>query len=128
LHGVIPKQEVNKNVLIKAKSISLLESNTHLIMRKRDLTGASGSFMSERQTGPYDSVARKWLALAERRYAHFIELSDSGRWRHYFTRAEFSLELRRAELLRDQWARIAGVLPEFDEAAEELSVDRGAAA
>jgi hypothetical protein len=84
--------------------------------------------MSERQTGPYDSVARKWLALAERRYAHFIELSDSGRWRHYFTRSEFDLELRRAELLRDQWARIAGVLLEFDEAAEEPSVDRGAAA
>jgi hypothetical protein len=84
--------------------------------------------MSERQTGPYDSVARKWLALAERRHAHFIELSDSGRWRHYFTRVAFDLELRRAELLRDQWARIAGVLLEFDEAPEDLSVDRGAAA
>jgi hypothetical protein len=84
--------------------------------------------MSERQTRPYDSVARKWLALAERRHAHFMELSDSGRWRHYFTQVAFDLELRRAELLRDQWARIAGVLLEFDEAAGELSVDRGAAA
>jgi hypothetical protein len=84
--------------------------------------------MSERQTGPYDGVAGKWLALAERRYAHFIELSDSGRWQHYFTRAQLDLELRRAALLRDQWARIAGVLLEFDEAAEELSGDRGAAA
>jgi len=74
--------------------------------------------MSERQTGPYDSIARKWLALAERRYAHFIELSDSGRWRHYFSRAELDVEMRRAALLRDQWARNAGVLVEFDEAAE----------
>ena len=84
--------------------------------------------MSEREIGPYDSVARKWLALAERRLAYFMGLSDSGRWRHYFTQVAFDLELRRAELLRDQWARIAGVLLEFDEAAEELSVDRGAAA
>jgi hypothetical protein len=84
--------------------------------------------MSERQTGPYDSVARKWLALAERRYAHIIELSDSGRWRHYFSQAEFDLEMRRTALLRDQWARIAGVLPDFEEAAEELSGDRGAVA
>ncbi len=29
LHGVIPKLEVNKNVLTNTKSISLLESNTH---------------------------------------------------------------------------------------------------
>ena len=84
--------------------------------------------MSERQTGPYDSIARKWLALAERRYAHFIELSDSGRWRHYFTRAGFDLELRRAALLRDQWATIAGVPLEYDEVAEDLSGDRDAAA
>jgi hypothetical protein len=74
--------------------------------------------MSARQTGPYDSVARKWLDLAERRHAHFIELSDSGRWRHYFTRVELDIEMRRASLLRDQWARIAGVLPEFQDAAE----------
>jgi hypothetical protein len=74
--------------------------------------------MSARQTGPYDSVARKWLALAERRHAHFIELSDSGRWRHYFTRAELDIEMRKASLLCDQWARIAGLLPEFQDAAE----------
>ena len=68
--------------------------------------------MSARQPGPYDSVARKWLALAERRQAHFIELCDSGRWTHYFTPAEFNDEMRRASFLRDQWARIAGLLPE----------------
>jgi hypothetical protein len=74
--------------------------------------------MSARQTTPYDSVARKWLALAERRRAHFIELSDSGRWRHYFTPVELDLELRRASLLRDQWARIAGLLPDDEETGE----------
>ena len=64
--------------------------------------------MSERQAGPYDSVARKWLALAERRQAHFVELRDSGRWRHYFSRDGFNAEVRKAAALRDQWARIAG--------------------
>jgi hypothetical protein len=65
--------------------------------------------MSERQTGPYDSVARKWLALAERRQAHFVELVDTGRWRHYFSRDELEREMHKAAALRDQWARIAGV-------------------
>ena len=65
--------------------------------------------MSERQAGPYDSVARRWLALAERRQAHFVELRDSGRWRHYFSRDGFNAEVRKAAALRDQWARIAGV-------------------
>jgi hypothetical protein len=81
--------------------------------------------MSERQPLPYDSVARKWLALAERRHAHIVELSDTGRWRHYFTRGELEIELNKAEALRDEWARIAGIqvnfegLPvAFEEAAE----------
>jgi hypothetical protein len=72
--------------------------------------------MSERQTLPYDSVARRWLALAERRHAHIVELSDTGRWRHYFTRAGLEIELNKAEVLRDEWARIAGVEAKFEEA------------
>ena len=54
--------------------------------------------MSERQQGPYDSIARKWLALAERRQAHFIELVDSGRSRHYFTPEVLNAEMRKAAL------------------------------
>jgi hypothetical protein len=71
--------------------------------------------MSERQPLPYDSVARKWLALAERRHAHILELSDTGRWRHYFTLAELAIELNKAEALRDEWARIAGVEAGFED-------------
>jgi uncharacterized repeat protein (TIGR03809 family) len=71
--------------------------------------------MSERQTDPYDSVARKWLALVERRQQHFIELCDSGRWRHYYTQAEFLEEMRKVLRVRDQWASIAG-LPVSDAA------------
>jgi hypothetical protein len=75
--------------------------------------------MSERQQGPYDSIARKWLALAERRQAHFVDLVDSGRWRHYFTADGLNAEMRKAALLRDQWARIAGI-PVGDDGDEAL--------
>jgi hypothetical protein len=65
--------------------------------------------MSARQASPYDSVARKWLALAERRTAHVVELRDSGRWRHYYTWDELSDALHEAMSTRDKWARIAGL-------------------
>lgn len=70
--------------------------------------------MSEPQDGRYDSVARRWLALVERRQEHFIELSNSGRWRHYYTQTEFLDEMRKVLKLRDQWAALAG-LPVFDD-------------
>jgi len=66
-------------------------------------------FMSARQPGPYDNVARKWLALAERRRAHVIELRESGRWRHYYTPEEFLDALSEAVNSRDEWARLAGL-------------------
>jgi hypothetical protein len=65
--------------------------------------------MSARQPGPYDDVARKWLALAERRRAHAVELHDSGRWKHYYTAAELLEVMREAANTRDRWAEIAGV-------------------
>lgn len=67
--------------------------------------------MSARQPGPYDSVARKWLALAERRRAHVLELHESGRWRHYYTPDELLEAMREAVRSRDEWARIAGLPP-----------------
>jgi len=71
--------------------------------------------MSARPPSLYDSAARKWLALAERRRAHVEELRDSGRWRHYYTWEELLDALREAANSRDEWARLAGV--EVDEAA-----------
>ena len=67
--------------------------------------------MSVRQPGPYEAVARKWLALAERRRAHVIELRDSGRWGHYYNWEELLDALREAGDTRDQWAKIAGLEP-----------------
>ncbi len=80
--------------------------------------------MSERQTGPYDSVARRWLALVERRQEHFIELCDTGRWQHYYTHDEFLIEMRKLLRVRDQWATIAGLpVTEGVPAGENLGVE-----
>jgi hypothetical protein len=73
------------------------------------LMGISGLIMSARQTSPYDGLARKWLALAERRRAHVFELRDSGRWKHYYTPEQLLEAIREAIRSRDQWARIAGI-------------------
>lgn len=89
--------------------------------------------MSERQKGPYDSIARRWLALVERRHANIIDLYESGRWRHYYTETDFLDEIRKVLRLRDQWALIAGVsldgdeLPAADRAAPSLPGSRPAA-
>jgi uncharacterized repeat protein (TIGR03809 family) len=81
--------------------------------------------MSERQTGPYDNIAGRWLVLVERRQQHFIELCDSGRWRHYYTRGEFFEEMRKVLRLRDQWAVIAGLpVSEAELGDEDLLPDR----
>jgi uncharacterized repeat protein (TIGR03809 family) len=69
--------------------------------------------MSERRPSPYDDVARKWHALAERRRLYLAELRDSGRWRRYYGWEEIVEAVRVAADARDTWARLAG-LPEGD--------------
>ena len=66
--------------------------------------------MSARQAGPYDSIARKWLALAERRRVYLVSLRDSGRWRDFYNFSEAKLEdqLRAVDLACARFARIAG--------------------
>jgi hypothetical protein len=78
--------------------------------------GASGLFMSAGRPGPYGDVARKWLALAERRRAHIVELRDSGRWKHYYTSEQLLDVMREVLRTRDQWAKLAG-LEDGEEAA-----------
>ncbi len=65
--------------------------------------------MSERQESPYDSTARRWLALVERRQQNFIELWNTGRWQHYYTHAQFLDEMRKMLDLRNRWASLAGL-------------------
>jgi hypothetical protein len=52
-----------------------------------------------------------WLALPTRRQVHFLELSDSGRWEHYYNHAEPESKLHEIVRLRNQWASIAGISP-----------------
>ncbi len=65
--------------------------------------------MSERQESPYDSTAGRWLALVERRHENFIELWNTGRWRHYYTHTQFLDEMRKMLDLRNRWALLAGL-------------------
>ena len=54
-----------------------------------------------------DPAARKWRDLAERRRAHFVELFESGRWRHYYSDTEFLVEMRKAMAIAQKWAQLA---------------------
>jgi uncharacterized repeat protein (TIGR03809 family) len=58
-------------------------------------------------TARLESVALKWRALAERRRDHHIELYKSGRWRHYYSDAEFLERMREAVTVAERWAAIA---------------------
>ncbi len=75
--------------------------------------------MSEPQSDRYDSIARRWLALVERRQEHLLDLCDTGRWRHYYTEADFLDEMRKVLRLRDQWAALAGLPLEGEESAAD---------
>lgn len=79
--------------------------------------------MSEPQHGRYDGIARRWLALIERRHENFLDLCDTGRWRHYYTEAQFLDEMRKVLRVREQWAALAGV----QLADGELPLDAGQA-
>jgi len=75
--------------------------------------------MSARQAGPYDSIARKWLALAERRRVFLMALRDGGRWQdfHYSSEAEVEAQLREIDLACERFASIAGLEAEDAELA-----------
>ena len=71
----------------------MLESATHADYPQAAIQRRFGFFMSRRQQSPYDSIARSYLTLVERRQRNFIELCNTGRWRHYYTHAQFLDEM-----------------------------------
>ena len=79
---------------------------------------------ARRHAHALDAVAQKWRALAERRRAHFLELYDSGRWKHYYGEEQFLYRMREAIRLTQRWAEIA---PSLDEVApgQDQSVAEG---
>jgi len=84
----------------------LAESPTHADYPKAPIQRRLVLGMSER----YESIARRWLALVERREQHFADLSQSGRWRRYYTQTEFLNEMRKVLQVRDQWRRLPASL------------------
>ncbi len=54
-----------------------------------------------------NQAAYKWRDLAERRRDHFVELFETGRWRHYYTERTFFAALREASEAAERWARLA---------------------
>jgi uncharacterized repeat protein (TIGR03809 family) len=61
--------------------------------------------------GMSEEIVHKWLALAERRRAHFVELYDSGRWKRYYSESDFVAQMRDTVALADTWARLSGSPP-----------------
>jgi len=55
-----------------------------------------------------DEVAQKWRTLAEKRHAHFLDLVQSGRWKHYYHNERQLLDVLRETLrMTERWAAIA---------------------
>jgi uncharacterized repeat protein (TIGR03809 family) len=52
-------------------------------------------------------ITQKWRALAERRCAHFLELYESGRWKHYYTEEELLAHTREAVRLSEAWTQLS---------------------
>ena len=79
--------------------------------------------MSARQAGPYDTLARKWLALAQRRRAFLIALRDTGRWQdyHYSGKAAVDAQVRELDLACERFAAVAGVAMAADVEAEAVA-------
>ena len=55
---------------------------------------------------PPDEVALRWRDLAERRRSHFVELYESGRWKRYYTEADFIARMREVVAAADEWEKL----------------------
>jgi hypothetical protein len=53
-----------------------------------------------------DDVVRGWAVLAEQQRAHYEDLYRTGRWKHYYSEAQFRIRVRRAVELCDAWQAI----------------------
>ena len=63
--------------------------------------------MQARSTATWEQNAQRWRDLSERRRSHFIELYESGRWKHYYTEADFVIRLREVFQAAEQWQKLA---------------------
>jgi uncharacterized repeat protein (TIGR03809 family) len=51
----------------------------------------------------FNKIAEKWRDLAEKRRLYFEELHQSGRWKYYYTEAQFYQRLGKAAELVELW-------------------------
>lgn len=67
------------------------------------------------------AIARKWLALADRRLLYFSELYRSGRWTRYCaSREQFAEQMHQAIKAAQIWARLAGVRGSAHDGKDDL--------
>jgi uncharacterized repeat protein (TIGR03809 family) len=59
------------------------------------------------QAHPYETAAKKWRALAYGRCAHLVELSRTGRWKHYYSEEQFLGHMVEALRAAQTWDRLA---------------------
>jgi uncharacterized repeat protein (TIGR03809 family) len=52
-------------------------------------------------------ITQKWRDLAVRRRAHFVELYESGRWRHYYTEEQLLARMREVVRLAEVWEQLS---------------------
>ena len=84
----------------------LLRQPVRASMARRRIGGTHGGEMAH-QADPYEAAAKKWRALAYGRCAHLVELSRTGRWKHYYSEEQFLDHM--VEVLRaaQTWDRLA---------------------
>ena len=85
-------------------------------MKQSSSSQSSSSQASSPQTSPSPAqslpsqtsveVTQKWRALAEQRHRHFMELHETGRWKHYYSEHEFLIRLRDSVRLLQTWEEL----------------------
>jgi hypothetical protein len=53
----------------------------------------------------FREFAQKWRNLVELRRAYFIALQKTGRWKQYYSEAEFPVVMREAVALAETWSK-----------------------
>ncbi|MGI8526992.1 MAG: TIGR03809 family protein [Pseudolabrys sp.] len=53
-------------------------------------------------------IAQGWSDLAERRRDYFVELYNSGRWKHYYDERQFVARMRDVVKAAEIWSKLAG--------------------
>lgn len=102
-------QQTKSQQIVVPHSFLLLESAARASYSQRRSTAVLAFLHVGTATESVRQYRRRWLVLIERRQQNFVELCNSGRWRRYYTQAQFLEEMRKVLQLRNQWAQLAGL-------------------